>query len=37
MSYCFRHEPSDDAGRMQMFRMHEHVRAADPETVVELA
>ena len=28
MSYCFRHEPSDDAGRMQMFRMHEHVRAA---------
>ncbi len=33
MSYCFRHEPSDDAGRMQMFRMHEHVRAADPETV----
>ena len=29
MSYCFRHEPSDDAGRMQMFRMHEHVRAAD--------
>ena len=32
MSYCFRHEPSDDAGRMQMFRMHEHVRAADPET-----
>ena len=31
MSYCFRHEPSDDAGRMQMFRMHEHVRAADPE------
>jgi seryl-tRNA synthetase len=34
MSYCFRHEPSDDAGRMQMFRMHEHVRAADAETVV---
>jgi seryl-tRNA synthetase len=34
MSYCFRHEPSDDAGRMQMFRMHEHVRLADPETVV---
>jgi seryl-tRNA synthetase len=33
MSYCFRHEPSDDAGRMQMFRMHEHIRAADPETV----
>jgi seryl-tRNA synthetase len=34
MSYCFRHEPSDDPGRMQMFRMHEHIRAADPETVV---
>ena len=34
MSYCFRHEPSDDAGRMQMFRMHEHVRLADPATVV---
>ncbi len=33
MSYCFRHEPSDDAGRMQMFRMHEHVRASDPESV----
>ena len=30
MSYCFRHEPSDDAGRMQMFRMHEHVRVTDP-------
>jgi seryl-tRNA synthetase len=34
MSYCFRHEPSEDAGRMQMFRMHEHVRAAEPETVI---
>ena len=34
MSYCFRHEPSDDSGRMQMFRMHEHVRAADPESTV---
>jgi len=33
MSYCFRHEPSEDAGRMQMFRMHEQVRAGDPETV----
>jgi seryl-tRNA synthetase len=30
MSYCFRHEPSDDVGRMQMFRMHEHVRAGEP-------
>ena len=34
MSYCFRHEPSNDAGRMQMFRMHEHIRAADAETVI---
>ena len=34
MSYCFRHEPSDDPGRMQMFRMHEHVRLADPESVM---
>jgi seryl-tRNA synthetase len=34
MSYCFRHEPSEDPGRMQMFRMHEHVRAADAETVI---
>jgi len=33
MSYCFRHEPSEDAGRMQMFRMHEHVRAGDPAIV----
>jgi seryl-tRNA synthetase len=34
MSYCFRREPSDDPGRMQMFRMHEHVRAGDPSDVV---
>jgi seryl-tRNA synthetase len=34
MSYCFRREPSDDAGRMQMFRMHEHVRLADAQTVL---
>lgn len=34
MSYCYRHEPSDDVARMQMFRMHEHIRAADPATVV---
>jgi seryl-tRNA synthetase len=33
MSYCFRREPSDDAARMQMFRMHEYVRATDPESV----
>jgi hypothetical protein len=34
MSYCFRHEPSDDAGRMQMFRMHEHVRVGTARTVI---
>jgi seryl-tRNA synthetase len=34
MSYCFRHEPSADAGRMQMFRMREHVRAATADEVV---
>jgi seryl-tRNA synthetase len=34
MSYCFRHEPSDDAGRMQMFRMHEHVRITDPTSAL---
>ena len=33
MSYCFRHEPSDDPGRMQMFRMHEHVRAGTAATI----
>jgi seryl-tRNA synthetase len=34
MSYCFRHEPSDDVARMQMFRMHEHVRVGDAPTVM---
>jgi len=34
LSYCFRHEPSDDAGRMQMFRMHEYVRAGNAATVL---
>ncbi len=34
MSYCFRHEPSERAERMQMFRMREFVRAGDPETVI---
>jgi seryl-tRNA synthetase len=33
MSYCYRHEPSEDPARMQMFRMHEHVRAGDAELV----
>jgi seryl-tRNA synthetase len=34
MSYCFRHEPSDDPGRLQMFRMHEHVRLTDAASAV---
>lgn len=34
MSYCFRHEPSDDAGRLLMFRMHEFVRATDPASAM---
>ncbi|USX47384.1 amino acid--[acyl-carrier-protein] ligase [Dietzia kunjamensis] len=29
--FCFRHEPSTDPMRMQMFRMHEFVRAGSPE------
>jgi seryl-tRNA synthetase len=32
-SYCFRHEPSDDPARMQMFRMRELIRAGDLEAV----
>jgi seryl-tRNA synthetase len=34
-SYCFRHEPSKEPTRMQMFRMREYVRAGTPEEVVE--
>ena len=34
MSYCFRHEPSDDPARMQMFRMKEFIRLGTPETVL---
>jgi seryl-tRNA synthetase len=34
-SYCFRHEPSLDPARMQMFRMREYVRVGRPEQVVE--
>jgi seryl-tRNA synthetase len=30
-SYCFRREPSDDPGRLQMFRMLEYVRMGTPE------
>lgn len=32
-SWCFRHEPSPDPARMQMFRMREHVRLGDPAGV----
>jgi seryl-tRNA synthetase len=30
-TYCFRHEPSIDPARMQMFRMREHVRLGNEE------
>jgi seryl-tRNA synthetase len=30
-SYCFRHEPSDDPARMQLFRMREYVRIGPAE------
>ena len=33
-SYCFRHEPSEDPARMQLFRMREYVLIATPEVVV---
>lgn len=33
-SYCFRHEPSIDPARMQMFRMREYIRIGTPEQVV---
>jgi len=33
-SYCFRHEPSDDPARMQLFRMREYVRIAPAEVVI---
>jgi seryl-tRNA synthetase len=32
-SYCFRHEPSEDPARMQVFRQHEYVRIGTPENV----
>lgn len=32
-SYCFRHEPSRDPARMQMFRMREFVRIGSPDQV----
>lgn len=34
-SYAFRHEPSGDPARLQMFHMRELVRIAEPETVQE--
>jgi seryl-tRNA synthetase len=33
-SYCFRHEPSIDPARMQLFRMREYVRLGTPEQVL---
>lgn len=33
-SYCFRHEPSQDPARMQMFRMREFVRIGSPDDVM---
>lgn len=33
-SYCFRHEPSTDPCRMQLFRMREYVCAGAPDQVV---
>jgi seryl-tRNA synthetase len=30
-SYCFRHEPSKDPARMQIFRMREQVRVGGPD------
>lgn len=33
-SFCFRHEPSKDPARMQMFRMREFVRIGTPDQVI---
>ena len=33
LTYCFRHEPSDDPARMQSFRQREHIRIGKPEDV----
>jgi seryl-tRNA synthetase len=33
-SYCFRHEPSQDPARMQLFRMREYVRMGTAEQVL---
>jgi seryl-tRNA synthetase len=34
-SYCFRHEPSPDPARLQMFRMREFIRLGAPDVVLE--
>ncbi len=34
LTYCFRHEPSIDPARMQMFRQREHVRIGTAEQVL---
>ena len=34
LSYCFRHEPSLDPARMQMFRQREYVRLGNPQQVM---
>lgn len=34
-SYCFRHEPSLEPTRMQLFRMREYVRLGSPDQVAE--
>ncbi|MCX4164499.1 MULTISPECIES: amino acid--[acyl-carrier-protein] ligase [Paraburkholderia] len=34
LSYCFRHEPSLDPARMQMFRQREYVRLGTPDQVM---
>lgn len=34
-SYCFRHEPSVDPARMQLFRMREYVRLGDAGQIVD--
>ncbi|WP_418939781.1 amino acid--[acyl-carrier-protein] ligase [Paraburkholderia bryophila] len=33
-SYCFRHEPSLDPTRMQLFRMREYIRLGTPEQIM---
>lgn len=34
-SYCFRHEPSLDPARMQLFRMREYIRIGTPDQVMD--